>query len=53
MSLFTELADSKFRNVSVAVKLLIGVKDVSYIQGVTGGTGQTSAGCSLGPTIPI
>jgi len=32
MSTFTEFADSRFRNVTVAVKLLIGMKDVSYIQ---------------------
>jgi hypothetical protein len=32
MSMFIELADSRFRNVTVAVKLLIGVTDVSYMR---------------------
>jgi len=31
-SMFIELANSRFRNVTAAVKLLVGVKDVSYIQ---------------------
>ena len=32
MSMFIELADSRLRNVTFAVNLLIGVKDVSCIQ---------------------
>ena len=35
------------------MRLSFGTKCFIYIQGVTGGTDQTSGGCSLGHTIPI
>jgi len=34
-------------------KLLYGIKDLIYIQGVPGGKDLTPGGCSLGQTIPI
>jgi hypothetical protein len=40
-------------NISFDASLVIYIYIYIYIQGVTGGTDQTSGECSLGPTIPI
>ena len=40
-------------NISFDASLVIYVYVYVYIQGVTGGTDQTSGECSLGQTIPI
>ena len=40
-------------SVPTVFKVEIAVKCLPYIQGVTGGTDQTSGECSLGQTIPI
>ena len=60
MNLCVVYIAGNFLKISVTIKFLRGAVPsgfglLSYlnIQGVTGGTDQTSGGCSLGQTIPI
>ena len=53
----SHLATEVFKKlILVLMKLMYSFSDIYiyiYIQGVTGGTDQTSGECSLGQTIPI
>ena len=48
-----KLIKAKFGMLGADVNKLVNPIIRLYIQGVTGGTDQTSGGCSIGQTIPI